>query len=101
MQLGVDDHFDVLYELTTLTKKWKSVGFALRLPPSILDDIRVSYYDAESRFSQVIHMWLRKSYNTVRFGPPTWEQIVVAVAHPAGGDDRALAEFIATKHAGI
>ena len=91
----------MLYTLLSLRKKWKSVGLALRLPPSILDEIEASYSDSESCFSQVIHLWLREAYNSVRFGPPTWGRIVEAVAHPAGGNDQALAAVIAERYTGI
>ena len=39
-----------------------------------------------------------RNYNVERFGEPTWQQLVEAVGHPAGGANMALARNIATKH---
>ena len=41
-----------------------------------------------------------EGYNTTRFGVPSWKLLVAAVAHPAGGNNRALAEQIAKKYCG-
>ena len=48
--------------------------------------------------SEVIANWLKKNYNTEKFGLPTWRWLVEVVADPAAGNDRALAEVIARKH---
>ena len=48
--------------------------------------------------SDVIENWLKRNYNTERFGPPTWRKLVEIVADPAAGNDRALAGKIARKH---
>ena len=50
--------------------------------------------------SDVLAEWLKKAYNTVRFGDPSWKLLVEAVAHPAGGNDCAVAEKIAKKYNG-
>lgn len=54
----------------------------------------------EDYLEDVLAEWLQKAYNTTRFGDPSWELLVAAVAHPAGGSDRALAERIAGKYNG-
>ena len=43
-------------------------------------------------------MWLRQSYNIEKYGPPTWRKLVEAVGSPTGGNNRALAKGIASRH---
>ena len=39
-----------------------------------------------------------KNYNVERFGEPTWQQLVEAVGHPAGGANMTLARNIVKRH---
>ena len=81
-----------------MAHKWKRIGLALRLDPDLLERIRQkNYTDVQDYLSDVLTEWLKKAYNTVRFGDPSWKLLVEAVAHPAGGNDCALAEEIARK----
>ena len=82
-----------------MAHRWKRIGLALRLDPSLLDRIRAkNHVDVDEYLSDVLAEWLKKAYNTSRFGDPSWNLLVDAVAHPAGGNNRALAEHIATKY---
>ena len=47
---------------------------------------------------EVLKRWLNKAYDTKKFGPPTWRNLVKTVTNPAGGNNPALAEKIAKKH---
>ena len=76
------------------------MGLALRLYPDTLNEIEADCRDVKSCLQEVLAKWLKKAYDTTRFGPPSWELLVAAVAHPAGGNNRALAEQIANKHNG-
>ena len=80
--------------------KWKDIGLALRLHPDILETIEADCHNSKRCLHKVLTEWLKKSYDTVRFGQPSWELLVKAVAHPAGGNDRALAERMAGRHNG-
>ena len=51
--------------------------------------------------SRLLTEWLKKNYNVEKFGPPTWKMLVEAVAAPNGGNNRSLAEKIATLHPGM
>ena len=42
--------------------------------------------------------WLKRNYNVRKFGEPTWQKLVQAVGHPAGGANMALAREIARRH---
>ena len=95
----LDDLFDVQCELNPVSAKWKSIGIALRLSPNTLDRIQDEKRGEPSAcLTSVVTEWLKKNYNVNRFGEPTWQRLVEAVGHPAGGADMALARKIARKH---
>ena len=97
----IDDLIDVKCELLNVAHNWKGVGEALRLHPDLLNRIQANHpTNVLECLSAVLTEWLKKAYNISRFGPPSWKLLVAAVANPAGGNDRALAEQIALKHSG-
>jgi hypothetical protein len=96
--LDIHDLFDVQYELSNVAHRWNDVGLALRLNPDTLKTVEAQYRDPKSCLREVLTEWLKKSYDTNRFGQPSWRLLVRAVAHPAGGNNRALAEQIAARH---
>ena len=96
----ISDLFDVHYELMNVAHNWRGVGKALRLHPDLLKRIMANHSDVVICLEEALTEWLKKSYDTDRFGPPSWKLLVSAVAHPAGGNDRALAEQIAKNHNG-
>ena len=94
-----DDHFDVQSELRQIAANWKSIGFALRLKPKILDDIQArNSGHPPTCLASIVTEWLMRNYNVKKFGEPTWQQLVKAVGHPAGGANMALARMIANRH---
>ena len=97
---GINDHFDVYTELLNVAHNWRGVGRALRLHPDLLNRIEANTTDVESRLERVLSEWLKREYDTTRFGLPSWGLLVAAVAHPAGGKNHALAEKIAKRHNG-
>ncbi|CAI8047439.1 hypothetical protein GBAR_LOCUS26218 [Geodia barretti] len=97
--LDIDDHFDVVSELGDVAHVWKSLGGALRLRQPDLDRIKADHQqDSSSCLSEMVTEWLNQSYNTERFGLPSWKMLVEAVAHRNGGNNNALAIHIATKY---
>ena len=97
---GIKDLFSVCSELVGVAHKWKKVGLALRLDPDLLDRIEAEKNKAVENSSDMLKEWLKKSYDTESFGDPSWKLLVDAVAHPVGGEDRALAMEIAAKYNG-
>ena len=97
---GIKDLFSVCSELVGVAHKWKKVGLALRLDPNLLRRIEAKKNDVEDNLSDVLEEWLKKSYDTESFGDPSWKLLVDAVAHPFGGEDRALPMEIAAKYNG-
>ena len=99
--VGVSDLFTVSSELHPVAHKWKRIGLALNLDLNLLERIRQrNHVDVGDYLSDILAEWLKKAYNTVRFGDPSWKLLVEAVAHPVGGNDCALAEKIAKKYNG-
>ena len=96
----IDDLFVVSSELLDVAHNWKSLGLALRLKPSLLSRIQKDCSDVKDCLVELLTEWLNKAYNTARFGDPTWQLLVAAVAHPLGGNNPALAQHIATKYNG-
>ena len=97
----LNDLFDVHYELLNVAHNWRGVGRALRLHPDLLNRIEASTTDVVRRLERVLSEWLKREYDTTRCGLPSWQLVVAAVAHPAGGKDHTLAEQIAKRHNGI
>ena len=100
--VDINDHFDIKCELVDVAHKWKEVGGALRLNPDLLSTIEADHpNNVTSCLDEVLIQWLKKMYDVSRFGQPSWKLLVAAVAHPAGGNNCALAEKIAANHNGI
>ena len=92
--------FDVKRELLPVTDRWKDIGLALRLDYSQLNQIQKDNRDSRDCLTEMLHLWLTRTYDTERFGEPSWRLLVEAVKDPAGGNDPALAKKIAGKYGG-
>ena len=67
-------------ELDDVAHRWKSLGTALRVRHPVLVRIEKERRDdAQSCLSDMVTEWLNQSYNTDRFGLPSWEILVNAV----------------------
>ena len=96
---GIGDLSDVKKELTPVAAKWKSIGTALRLSPDVLESIQSANRGKPPEcLASVVTNWLNTNYNLEKFGEPTWQWLVEAVNHPAGGANTALAATIAKSH---
>ena len=75
------------------------MGLALRMKPDILDTIQAENPgNPTACLIATLKEWLNRNYNVKRFGEPTWQRLVEAVSHPAGGANVALATKIAENH---
>ena len=77
---------------------WRGIGFALQLKSDVLDSIQAENSDNAACLAAMVTEWLMRNYNVKRFGEPTWQQLVEAVGHPAGGANMVLAREIARRH---
>ena len=91
---GIKHLQDVKSELFPVASKWRSIGLALRLSDDRLDMIKVnnSDIDVTECLTDMLRLWLKKTYDYVSYGEPTWNMLRKAIASPAGGDDPALAD---------
>ena len=85
-------------ELNPVSAQWRSIGIALRLSTSFMDNIGAKNSDPRTCLSSVVTEWLKRNYKVERFGEPTWQWLVKAVGNQAGGADMALARKIARRH---
>ena len=74
------------------------MGIALRLKLDSLENIQVSDRNPRDCLRSMVIEWLKRNYNVRKFGEPTWQKLVQAVGHPAGGANMALAREIARRH---
>ena len=94
-----EDLFDVQSELIPVTAKWRNIGTALRLKSDVLESIQAaSGSDPLACLASMVTEWLKRNYNVKRFGEPTWQKLVEAVGHPAGGANMATARDVARRH---
>ena len=99
--IGEDDHFDILTEMMPVASNWKAIGGGLRIESGRLETIQESNSGKPKVcLSEMLTCWLKRNYNVERFGEPTWRAVVKVVAHPAAGDNCALALNIAKQHPG-
>ena len=96
-----EDRFDILTEMMPVVGTWKAIGTGLRIDPGRLEMISENNSGKPREcLSETLTCWLNRNYNVERFGEPTWRAVVKVVAHPAAGDNCALALSIAGKHSG-
>ena len=97
--VGEEDHFDILAEMMSVASSWKAIGTGLRIDSGHLNTIHESNSGKPKEcLSEMLTCWLKRNYNVERFGEPTWRAVVKVVAHPAAGDNCALALNIAGNH---
>ena len=79
--------------------KCYDIGNALKVKPSSLETIETEcLLDYNKALKRIVTQWLKRGYDTERYGPPTWKSLLEAVKSPKGGDNIALAEKIAKDH---
>ena len=98
---GEDDLFGLLQEMISVARSWKAIGIGLGIPYGRLQTIQTDNPgNSKECLPEMLSCWLQRSYDVEKFGEPTWKAVVKAVAHPAAGDNNALALTIAKQHAG-
>ena len=64
---------------------WKAIGAGLRLSLGTLDEIETAHnHNPKDCLSDVLKHWLRRNYNTERFGEPTWRTVVEVAGNHSG-----------------
>ena len=84
-------------ELISCAANWRSIGIALQLKTGSLASIEAGN-SSNPCLALMVTEWLKRNYNVGKFGEPTWQMLVKAVGHPAGGANVVLAMKIARRH---
>lgn len=96
---GEDDIFDIMDALSPVASKWKAIGTALRIKRNKLDELELKHKgDVHDCLADTVAEYVHMCYDTKKHGEPTWQKIVSAVEHLAGGNNRAQAIAIAKEH---
>ena len=91
---GMEDLRDVRSALGPVIARWKHIGLTLGLDPGQLEAVERDKGNCEDCLTEVLTLWLKRNYNTERFGEPSWEMLARAVGHRYGGNDPTLAREI-------
>ena len=86
---------DVKSEVFDVASKWRYFGEALHINPATLDRFGG---DAVNCLTSTLTEFLKKNYDTNKYGVPSWKLIVAAVGYKEGGNNRNLALTIAKNH---
>ena len=97
LPLDIDELYDVLEALKDCKALWEDIGTALRVRIGKLEEIKAANpSDPNKCLRATMSEWLKKNYNTERFGDPSWRLLVEAV----GQFNKGVAERIARDHPG-
>lgn len=94
----LDDIGVIMDELTNVLAHYNEIGGRLNLSFGTLELIRRQNLSPAAAMEEVIVEWLKKNYDVNRYGPPTWKALVDVIAYPLGGNNRAEAGRIASRH---
>ena len=86
---------DLQNELGDVEHRWYQLGVLLGLPVHTLDGCQ-NYDDLRDRLRAMLQEWLQKGY-TGEYEIPSWQVLVDAVEHSAGGENPRLAAELAKK----
>ncbi len=96
---GEDDIFDIIDALSPVAAKWKAIGTALRIKRSKLAEFESTHKgDVLECLADTVEEYVRMGYDTKKYGEPTWLNIIKAVEHSVGGNNKAHAIAIAKDH---
>ena len=96
-----DDIFEVYAEVISIAGAWEKIAIGLKVPPTKVSCIaKEKPNDPEMCLYSLLHEWIKKTYNVQKYGHPSWQFLVKAVASSLGGNNPALAETIAKEHQG-
>ena len=95
----LDDLTDIKSEVLDVASDWKSFGEALHTKPASLDEINLRCGGVpRDCLSCTLTEFLRKNYDSDKYGVPSWKLIGAAVGCREGENNRDLALKIAENH---
>ena len=70
--------YEILNQFMDISDKWYDIGVILKVPHSVLDDIKHSWDDSnEKNLSKVVDNWI-----TTPSFPVTWEAVITVIESP-------------------
>ena len=94
----IDDLFNVTSELEDVAVNWRGIGLALGLRDPVLGAIDAGGKSVYGCLTDMLRLWLNKSYDVIKCGKPSWEMLENAVRARAGGNNPAIADQINRKY---
>ena len=92
--LSIDDTKEVFEALAPIAIRWKRIAIALNLSILDMEVIDMESGTVDEKLLKVFSKWLRREYDTEKYGLPTWTALIKAVRSKIGGGNPALAEEI-------
>ena len=90
-----DDWNIVIDECSSLAAKWEHLSGLLGLRPSLIASIRGNHpYDNTGCWNDALLQWITQQYNTIKFGKPSWKNLLKAVSKV----DNSLSQKLSVKH---
>ena len=77
-----------------MATNWRDIGLALGISDSKLEEIEANKASVKDRLTDMLRLWLKKSYNVEKYGDPSWQTLREAVRNPVGADSPAGADKI-------
>ena len=91
---------EVFADVADVAPKWGDVSLRLGLQKSRVETIETDHPgDSSACLREALTDWLRRNYDTQRFGVPLLRKLVEAVASKTGGRNPKLAEDLTEKYA--
>ena len=88
----------MIFECSSLAAKWEQLSGYLGLSKGTIESIKGNHpCDNSGSWNEALNQWIRKNYNTEKFGVPSWRTLLKAVAVV----DKLLFEELANNHQGI
>ena len=89
----------MLNQVIPIEAKWEFVGIQLGIEDGTIEAIKLKNGGDSTRcLKDVLSTWLNENYDTLKHRYPSWRRLCKAIANPAGGRNRALADNIAEQH---
>ncbi len=99
-QTDQDDVVSAASELAGIASNFYLFGCTLGIERERLNQLRGNHrYEQKQGLQAVLDEYVLENHNTIKFGRPTWRNIVAAVSNSMGGNNHRLAKEIAAKHA--
>ena len=90
----IDDLIDAKRKLLPVATKWRDIGLVLGISDPKLEEIETNKSSVKDRLTDMLRLWLKKSYNVEKYGEPSRHTLREAVRSPVGADSPAEADKI-------